>query len=367
MKITEVRIYAKLLPLAGSYNMSASTVSDPETTVVELITDTPHVGWGECCPTGPLPQPAHAGSIRADLSLLAPSLIGLDPTLTGSVRRAMDATMDGGVRAKAAVDIACWDLLGKAMDRRVCDLLGGACSDPVPTYHVIPIGTADESASAAESLQEAGHTKLQLKAGGRHIDEEIESIRGVVPVVRPGVDLFVDVNRGWTVGETIAVSRACADLQLAIEQPCVTYDECANAKPHLRHPLLLDESATDLAVIARAISSGVANGFGMKLTRIGGISAMLAVRDLCRATRTPTSFDDSWGGDIIASACVQIGSTMEPGLSRGAWISDPYQVAHYDNENGPRIENGRIAIPPGPGLGITIPEGCFGDPIEAIG
>jgi len=80
------------------------------------------------------------------------------------------------------------------------------------------------------------------------------------------------------------------------------------------------------------------------------------------ATKTPTSFDDSWSGDIIAAACVHIGSTMDPALSRGAWISDPYQAGHYDDGHGPRIVNGRIAIPPGPGLGITIPEGTFGDP-----
>ena len=74
----------------------------------------------------------------------------------------------------------------------------------------------------------------------------------------------------------------------------------------------------------------------MKLTRIGGISIMRAVRDLCMATKTPTSFDDSWDGDIIAAACVYIGSTMDLALSRGAWISNPYQAGHYD-EHGPGL------------------------------
>ena len=138
-----------------------------------------------------------------------------------------------------------------------------------------------------------------------------------------------DCNRGWTVGEAIQVSQACAHLKLAIEQPCATYAECAIARPHLRHPLLLDECAIDLATVATAIGTGVADGFGMKLTRVGGISAMRAIRDLCEATNTPTSCDDSWGGDIIAAACVHVGATLNPKLSRGAWISDPYQVAVY--------------------------------------
>jgi len=110
MKITEVRVYGKLLPMASNYNMSSAAVGEPDTTIVELVTDTAYVGWGEICPTGPLPQPEHAGSIRADLVLLCPALIGLDPRQLGLVHDAMASTMDGGHGAKSAVDIACWDL-----------------------------------------------------------------------------------------------------------------------------------------------------------------------------------------------------------------------------------------------------------------
>ncbi|MDP6951105.1 MAG: mandelate racemase, partial [Arenicellales bacterium] len=65
-------------------------------------------------------------------------------------------------------------------------------------------------------------------------------------------------------------------------------------------------------------------------------------------------------------ACVHVGATLRPHLSRGAWISDPYQAGHYDEANGPRIVDGMIAVPPGPGLGITIPEGYFGPPIASF-
>jgi len=365
MKVTQFNVYAKRLPMASGYNMSSAAVGEPDTTIVELVTDTKYVGWGEICPTGPLPQSEHAGSIRADLALLGPALVGLDPRRLGLVHDAMSSTMDGGHGAKSAVDIACWDLAGKAYGERVCDLLGGARMDPVLTYHVVPIGTPEASATVAQALQDQGHTKLQLKAGGRHIDEDIAAIHAVAKVIRPSVDLFVDCNRGWTVGEAIQVSQACKELTLAIEQPCATYAECVFARAHLRHPLLLDESATDLATISQAIGTGVADGFGIKLTRVGGISAMRAIRDLCEASSTPTSCDDSWGGDIIAAACVHVGATLNPNLSRGAWISDPYQIGHYDEEHGPRIINGTIAIPPGAGLGITIPDGYFGSPIAS--
>ena len=364
MRITEVRVHAKILPKVGDYTMSSARIGDPDSTIVEVVTDTGLSGWGEVCMTGPLAQTHHAASVRADLTLAAPAVLGLDPRHLQVIWRAMNAAMHGGVAAKSALDIACWDLLGKATDLRVCDLLGGPLSDPVPTYHVVGIGTPDEAAAEAERLQAAGHTKLQLKAGGRRLTDDVAAAHAVAGAIRPGTDWFVDTNRGWTTDQAIRFSAACEGLDLAMEQPCATYAELEAIKPSLRHPLILDESAADLATIARAISTGLADGFGMKLTRIGGITAMRAVRDLCLATRTPTSFDDSWGGDIISAACNHVGSTMDPRYSRGAWTSAPYQEGHYDDVNGVRIVDGMVPIPSGgPGLGIEIPEGCFGEPI----
>ena len=230
--------------------------------------------------------------VSADLDLLGPALI-TDPLRIGLIHDVMAATMDGGqgpgpqsispvgiclASTKTNVSVTCW--AGHIWIR----------CQPVT---LSPVPLTDRQ--LAEQLQEQGHTKLQLKSGGRHIDEDIDAVHAVAKVIRPGVDLFVDCNRGWTVGEAIQVSRACRDLKFDMEQPCATYAECATARTHLHHPLVLDESATDLATIARAISTGVADGFGMKLTRIGGISGMRAVRDLL-GSNTPT-VDDS-GGDI---------------------------------------------------------------------
>lgn len=93
---------------------------------------------------------------------------------------------------------------------------------------------------------------------------------------------------------------------------------------------------------------------------------MRTVRDLCMATRTPISTDDAWGGDIIAAAGVALGATLEPQFSRGAWLAHPYHEKHYDEINGPRIENGFVTLPKGgPGLGLIIDDGQFGDPVAA--
>ena len=121
MKITAVRLYRNQLPAVGEYTMSSSTVTTPESIIVEVETDDGTLGFGEACMATPLFQPANAQTIFAALTLLVPPLIGADPTLLGRVHQVMNSTVDGQSEAKAAIDIACWDLLGKSTDRSVSD------------------------------------------------------------------------------------------------------------------------------------------------------------------------------------------------------------------------------------------------------
>jgi len=361
--ITEVRVYRATLAATSLYNMSNSTVAAPESTIVEVVDTAGTIGWGEACLASPQFQPEHNSGVRAALNVLAPAIIGLDPLKLSVVNAAMDATMTGQSAAKAALDIACWDLIGRKFDLPVVDLLGGARMSNVLTYHVIGIGTPEVAAAHAEQLQNEGITRLQLKAGGRPIHEDIASIRAVAEVLRPGTDLAVDTNRGWSTVEAIQVSNACADITMSMEQPCATEAELQHIKAQIHHPIVVDENATDLAAVARMSTSGLANGFGLKLTRLGGLTAMRAARDLCMASRVPMSSDDAWGGDIIAAAGVALGATLDPQFSRGAWIAHPYHQVHYDELNGPRLVDGFVSLPTGgPGLGLVLTEGQFGEP-----
>ena len=364
MSLRELRLYRVALPARQQYTMSNSAVSTPFSTVVELIDSDGLRGYGEVCLASPQYQSAHSAGVVASFELLAPAVLGLDPLQHSVVNAAMNASLDGHPEGKAAIDIACWDLAGKALKRHVVDLLGGAAMDKIVTYHVVGISDADTAAAEAVRLQDTGITRIQLKAGGRPIDQDIDAIRAVAGVMRPSTDLAVDTNRGWTSGEAIRVSNACAGLTLSLEQPCATEAELAAIKPHLRHPLIVDENATDLRSIARQISQGTADGFGLKLSRLGGLSTMQAVRNLCHSARVPMSSDDAWGGDIIAAAGVAFGATLDPALSRGAWIAHPYHQTHYDDTHGPRLENGYVTLPRGGhGLGLVLEDGCFGDPV----
>jgi L-alanine-DL-glutamate epimerase-like enolase superfamily enzyme len=86
---------------------------------------------------------------------------------------------------------------------------------------------------------------------------------------------------------------------------------------------------------------------------------MSSFRDMCEARHLPHTADDSWGGDIIAAACVHMGATVNPKTFEGTWLAQPYIEGHYDAANGIAIENGHIPLPTGPGLGVVPDEGLF--------
>ncbi len=363
MAIQEIRIFCVPLAAKKLYNMSSSVVSTPYSTVVEVVDSSGLKGYGEACLASPQYQPAFNDGVRVSLEILAPAILGYDPIKLNVIHALMNEALDGHPEGKAALDIACWDLSGKILDRSVVDLLGGARQKNIITYHVVGIGTPEYAATEAERLQREGITRIQLKAGGRPIDQDIECIKAVCKVLQPGTDLAVDTNRGWTSAEAVKVSNACAGLSLSLEQPCSTEAELIQLKMQCNHPIIVDENTTDIRSVARMISSGTADGFGLKITRLGGVTNMRVIRDLCIATHTPMSSDDAWGGDIIAAAGVALGATLDPHFSRGAWIAHPYHQTHYDEVNGPRIENGFVTLPKGgPGLGLVFKDGQFGEP-----
>ncbi len=368
MRISGVHVYALELPVVGgAYKMSLGSVSSLDTTVVEITTDQGTVGYGETCPIGPTYQPQHALGARAALQEIGPHLIGKNALNIERIWDAMEQALNGSLYAKAAVDVALWDIAGKTYGTRICDLLGGAVQEVVPSYCAVGIAPPDETVEALKDKQQQGFKRFQVKVGGRLLDEDIAVIRKAAETMRPGDKLAIDANRAWTPRDALAVSIACQSYPFVMEQPCETYEQILSIRRQVRHPIYMDESAEDLGVILRAISDKAVDGFGLKLTRVGGLSTMRTIRDVCRVAGLPITCDDSWGGDIVSAACIHIGATVSPGLLEGVWVAAPYVSDHYDPENGPEIRNGQLTLPGGPGLGIVPRKDVLGDPLFSFG
>jgi 4-hydroxyproline betaine 2-epimerase len=367
MRITEIHIYRHSLPVHnGPYKMAHAEVRFLSTTLVKLVADNGLVGWGETCPVGPTYAESHAAGAVAALSEMAPGLSGTE-VLPVPLHRRMDGLLNGHNYAKAAVDIAAHDLLGKHLGVSVSDFLGGAVTDRVPSYYSLVVGPPDETARLAAEKRGEGYPRLQIKVGGRPVEEDIETIRKVWEVTREsGISLAVDGNRSLTTRDALRLSRECTDIPFVMEQPCNTIEDLQKIRSQVSHGIYMDENGTSLNTAITAAGTGLVDGFGMKVTRIGGLHPMRTFRDICAARNLPHTCDDAWGGDIIAAACTHIGATVAPELLEGVWLAAPFVEGHYDLENGIRIEGGHIKRPQGSGLGIVPDEGLFGTPAASF-
>ncbi|WP_027856858.1 mandelate racemase/muconate lactonizing enzyme family protein [Marinobacterium jannaschii] len=354
MKISAIEVYHRALPISGEpYRMALQTLTALDSTLVRVRTDSGLEGWGESCPLGPSYQPEHMLGGRAALADMAPHLIGRNPLHIQQVNHVMNQALCGSLYAKAAIDMALWDIAGKAYGARVCDLLGGAVREQLPSYYAISLLPPDAAAAVAQQKQAEGFKRLQLKVGGRDISEDIAAVRKVAEVLAPDTALAVDANRGLSARDAIQLSLACREQRFVLEQPCMTYEQCLGVRRQISHPLYLDEVITDLNMLLRAIGDNAADGFGMKQSRVGGLSQMRTIRDVCAAAGLPMTSDDTWGGDLIAASCLHLGATLQPALCDGVWIAAPYIDGHYDEENAIDIVAGQLRLPSGHGLGVV--------------
>ncbi|MCV0428370.1 MAG: mandelate racemase/muconate lactonizing enzyme family protein [Roseibium sp.] len=364
MKIKSIEIFRHDLPVKnGPYKMANAEVWSLQTTLVKVTADNGLTGWGETCPVGPTYAEAHALGAQAALREIAPHLIGedIEPLM---VNRAMHARLNGHSYAKAAIDIAVYDLLGKRFDVPVSVLLGGGRVEEVPSYFATGVGVPDDIARIAAEKCSEGYKRLQIKMGGRPVAIDIETIRKVwEKIAGKGVKLAVDGNRGWTTRDALRVSRECPDIPFVMEQPCNRLEDLQKIRPQIQHAIYMDENGVDLATVIRAAGCGLVDGFGMKVTRVGGLQQMAAFRDICEATNLPHTCDDAWGGDIITAACTHVAATVKPDLLEGVWLAEPMIEHGYTSGGGIRIRNGSIRVPERPGLGVEPDESLFGSPI----
>ncbi len=366
MKITEVHVYAVPLPVVnGPYTMANAEVYALDSTLVKLVTDSGVTGWGETCPLGATYQPHHALGARAALAQMANDLLGANPLLITLLHRQMNGLLNGHAYAKAAIDIAAHDIAGKHYGVRVCDLLGGAVTDKVPSYYATGVGAPDDIARIAVEKKQQGFLRLQIKVGGCPVELDVETVRKVREATGPEIRLAVDANRGWTTRDVLQFTRECSDIPVILEQPCNTIEEIAVIRSQCQHAIYLDESADSINTVMQSAARGLCDGFGMKVTRIGGLAPFKTFRELCEARSLHHTCDDAWGGDIIAAACTHMGATVNPKLLEGVWVAAPYIENHYCPE-GIVIEQGHIALPQAPGLGVVPDEAILPEPVLSV-
>ncbi len=360
MRITRISAYRVLLPLhEGSYKWSGGKSVDVfDSTIVCVETDTGLCGYGEVCPLGPFYLPAYAEGVRAGIRELAPHLIGYDPRQIGLLNRRMDAALKGHPYVKSGIDIACWDILGHVTQLPVCTLLGGRYGEAVRLYRAISQLPPDEMAANVAKYRDEGYTRFQLKVGGDP-DEDIRRIHGARAILPDANRLVADANTGWTQHEAVRVVRAVSDLDVYIEQPCLSYEECLAVRRNTNHPFVLDENIDSVEFLLRAKADLAMDVVNLKISKLGGLTKTKQARDLCVTMGIAMTLEDSWGGDITTAAIAHLAhSTPEEFRFTSTDFNSYVTVSTADGA--PQRENGHMRASEGPGLGITPKMECLG-------
>ena len=227
MKISRIDVFQLDIPLEKPKRYPNRTYESLDDTIVRLETDAGIVGWGEVCPIASTYQPEHALGVRAAIEEMAPGLIGEDPTQTDRVNATMNRWLMGGEYAKSAIDIACWDITGKAYHRPLYHLIGGRMQERARAYPEIEMGPPEIVDRRISQYREEGFRHFQVKAGrGSNFDLDIARMRKAGECIRPGETLVVDANKAWKTHEALRILRMTEDIDFYIEQPCLTYAEC---------------------------------------------------------------------------------------------------------------------------------------------
>ncbi len=362
MRVTRLTLWSVELTSHETYYMAEGKTCDTvKSHVLRLDTDTGLSGWGEVCPI-PHYLPAFADGIPAAITEMAPQILGIRPFGVDAPMRKLDGLLQGHLAAKSIVDMALWDLFGRATNQPLYALLGGRTRQDMPVYHSITCIAADEMARIAAAAQATGIRQFQVKLGAdADWQADAERLIRVRETVGDGPLVYGDWNCGATKLHATRTGRAVAHLDVMLEQPCKTLEECAAVRQATGLAMKIDECAYDLHSLMQAHRLGVLDAVALKLSKFGGLSAMRRARDLTVQLGAQICAECTWGSDIVTAASLHFAASTPQGA-----LLNTCDLSSYV---GPRIapdcpvrQDGRIAPPEGPGLGITVDTDLLGQP-----
>jgi len=373
MKIARIDVHQVDLPYSGgSYRLSGGRIYIGfDATIVCITTDDGTQGWGESTPFGPNYIAAHALGVRAGIEEIAPQLIGMDPRNHDRINDAMDAALLGHSHAKTPLDVACWDIDGKAQGRPVCDLLGGRIAGRVPVISSIPGDTPEAMRGNVAAHRAKGFMAHSVKIGATEGEGgptlDAARIEACLADRQPGEWFLADANNGLTQEHILRMLAILPDgLDFVLEAPCPTWAESLSLRKRISVPLLLDELIQTDADIIQSIRLDAADGVGLKISKQGGLTATRRQRDICIAAGLVTSVQDTVGSEIAFAGILHMAQTMPRRLMRAALDTRAMVSLSTATLDAP-VKDGGVEAPSAPGLGVTPDLDVLGPPVASYG
>jgi L-alanine-DL-glutamate epimerase-like enolase superfamily enzyme len=355
VKITAVEAIPFAIGYRKPITFASGQVQTAEHVLVRIHTDEGVVGMAEAPPRPFTYGETQDGILAVIRQIFAPRIIGLTLTEREVITARLARTV-GNPTAKAAVDMAIWDALGRSLDLPVNALLGGF-GDRMRVSHMLGFDTAPKMVAEAERMvDEYGITTFKVKVGRRPVTVDTAVVRALRERFGAAVELYVDGNRGWNASESLRAMKEMADLDLLFaEELCPAGDVLGRRwlVAHIDVPFIADESVPTPADVTREVLAGSATAISIKTARTG-FTGSQRVHHLAEGLGLEVLIGNQIDGQIGTACAVAFGAAFELTSRRAGELSNFLDMSDDLLTTPLRIRHGELQVPPGPGLGVEI-------------
>ena len=284
MRIKRLEAWRVSLKLREPYTIAYEEIDSAEQVFLQIHTDTGLIGWGSAAPDLHVTGETGEGVMQAFREVIEPALLGEEPLRIAFLLERLRPRLQKQPSARALVDIALHDLMGRIAGLPLYKLLGGFRESIVTsiTIGILPIAQAVEK---ARLFVGRGFSSLKIK-GGRDVEEDIERMAKIREAVGAGIALRFDANQGYTIEESVRFVRETTPLHLEmIEQPTPSerHDWLGEVAQRVHIPVMADESLLDLRDAFRLAKDDLTDMINIKLMKVGGLHDALHVNSVARA------------------------------------------------------------------------------------
>ncbi|MBQ7915816.1 MAG: dipeptide epimerase [Firmicutes bacterium] len=354
MKITSIQIGEIFVPLVTPFKTALRTVENVEDIIIRINTDTDAVGYGEAPPTAVITGDTKGSIVTAIRDFIAPAIIGMDVLDIDTIMQRVHRSILKNTSAKAAVDMAVYDLYAKCLGVPLYKALGGA-SDTVETDLTISVDTIDKMVSDSLAAVAQGYKVLKVKVGKEGL-ADVERIRAIRAAVGHDIAIRVDANQGWTAKDSVRIISKMEDLNLNIdlvEQPVKAHDLAGMqyVTQHTFTPILADESVFCAEDAIKIIQMGAADLINIKLMKTGGIYEALKICSIAEIYGVECMMGCMLESKISVSAAAHL--TAAKSIITRADLDGPGLCKIDPYTGGPIYKENLIHMTDAPGIGIT--------------
>ncbi|SFI68260.1 L-alanine-DL-glutamate epimerase [Amycolatopsis sacchari] len=358
MKITQVEAIPFAIPYRKPLRFASGEVHTAEHVLVRVHTDDGIVGVAEA-PPRPFTYGETQASIVAVLEqLFAPQVVGLSLLEREELHARLGRTVGNPV-AKAALDMAVWDALGRTLDVGVTELLGGY-TDRMRVCHMLGFDEPAAMVDEAQRMRDThGITTFKVKVGRRPVALDTAVVRALRENLGEDVELYVDGNRGWTASESARAMREMADLGLLFAEELCPADDVLGRRwlvSQVDVPFIADESAVTAADVTREVLGGSATAISIKVARTGFTHSQ-RVHHLAEGLGLEVVLGNQIDGQLGSLCSVAFGAAFRLTSRRAGELSNFLDLSDDLLAEPLEISDGELVIRPGAGLGAELDPG----------